>query len=495
MSIFRDLRQQFADIRALKVHRRVRASDIPTIGTGQGGTGSNAGGTGSIQSFINGSGGPLDRGAIVILESGRSIETTNVSRNLRVIGVVDGSSAPYANGAETPVRLGGYHNSVLVAGVVNEGDYLVTSTTPGRAASAGPAPVEGAFARALSSFGAGGQGTVEALIFDPLDGPSGKAMLYIPFGSAFPEGHREPPEPISAHDHTSTDGSGVLTNDEHDGYSQYGAISAPASPSSNKLRLYARLHAGVTKLFYKTDTGLEFGPLGEGGGGGTSATIWMPDAPPATPGALDDEFADNSGGVPNGWTEVDFSNHTSVVEDEAGLTLLQVTHAGDSNAGIYKTIPSGDFTIWTKLSTSGVAMQNIWQAGLALWNNAASSTAPLLTFVLDIRGTQVQLMVLSWTAYNTFSTVITQPDISVDVMPTHIYLRIRRTGANYAYDASSDGLGWHRISTTAPSFTPAHVGPVIMNEASGTDVAARFAFFRYVNSDVGLTGLMKGNRR
>ena len=42
-----------------------------------------------------------------------------------------------------------------------------------------------------------------------------------------------------AHDHTAADGSGPLTDDEHDGFSEYDEIAAPSTPAANKVRLYA----------------------------------------------------------------------------------------------------------------------------------------------------------------------------------------------------------------------------------------------------------------
>ena len=42
-----------------------------------------------------------------------------------------------------------------------------------------------------------------------------------------------------AHNHTAADGSGPLTDDEHDGFSEYGEIAAPGAGAANKLRLYA----------------------------------------------------------------------------------------------------------------------------------------------------------------------------------------------------------------------------------------------------------------
>ncbi|KKL79308.1 hypothetical protein LCGC14_2016130 [marine sediment metagenome] len=48
------------------------------------------------------------------------------------------------------------------------------------------------------------------------------------------------------HDHTIADASGPLTNDEHDGFSEYDEIAAPANPAANKLRLYPVDVGGVT---------------------------------------------------------------------------------------------------------------------------------------------------------------------------------------------------------------------------------------------------------
>lgn len=52
----------------------------------------------------------------------------------------------------------------------------------------------------------------------------------------------------SAHDHTTGDGSGVLTNDEHDGYSQITQISAPGAPASTKHRVYVDSADGRLKI-------------------------------------------------------------------------------------------------------------------------------------------------------------------------------------------------------------------------------------------------------
>jgi hypothetical protein len=71
----------------------------------------------------------------------------------------------------------------------------------------------------------------------------------------------------TSHNHTSSaNDGGVLTNDEHDGYSQYVAIGLPSTPSAGRLRMYAKATlTGTTGLFYLDESGGEIGPLGEGG--------------------------------------------------------------------------------------------------------------------------------------------------------------------------------------------------------------------------------------
>jgi len=222
-------------------------------------------------------------------------------------------------------------------------------------------------------------------------------------------------------------------------------------------------------------------------------TLWLPDAAPAEAGAADDEFDGASGGVPPGWTEVDHGASTTVDENEAGLKLTQPTHAGDSIAGVYKAIPTGDFTIWTKMSLSG-GLLNYTMAGLALWQNATSSSGDLATLLLMQNTLDQEIKVDLWSAYNTYTSTPLNKVITVDVGVANMYLRIRRSGTTYSFDCSLDGIGWTALYSNTLAFTPTHFGPVINNSASGITIAARFPFFRYVASDVGLTGLMSGDR-
>jgi hypothetical protein len=59
------------------------------------------------------------------------------------------------------------------------------------------------------------------------------------------------------HDHTGGGDGGVLTNDQHDGYSLYDEIADPGAPAANKLRVYAIDVGGTTGLQITDSAGVD----------------------------------------------------------------------------------------------------------------------------------------------------------------------------------------------------------------------------------------------
>jgi len=229
--------------------------------------------------------------------------------------------------------------------------------------------------------------------------------------------------------------------------------------------------------------------------GTLNGTIWMPDAKPTTTGADDDEFADESGGVPSGWTEVDHDSNMTVTEDAAGLLMTKVTAVGNNNSGIYKSIPAGDFTIWSKIGVGGTNLQNN-TGGLAIWEDAASTTAKLINLRIYMGTANSAFDVDLWTDYNSFSSSLKGPIVVHTGAIPHgaVYLRIRRTTATYSFDYSHDGVNWSLLYSNTISFTPTHYGIFTDNVTTAGLSYCRAQFFRYVASDVGINGLVKGNR-
>ena len=60
------------------------------------------------------------------------------------------------------------------------------------------------------------------------------------------------------HDHTATAGDGgELTNDEHDGYSEYDEIGTPSNPEQNSFRFFARASGDSIQIVVRSSQGQE----------------------------------------------------------------------------------------------------------------------------------------------------------------------------------------------------------------------------------------------
>ena len=207
----------------------------------------------------------------------------------------------------------------------------------------------------------------------------------------------------------------------------------------------------------------------------TTFTVWSPDAPPAVPSDLDDEFDDASFDT-DLWTEFDPGGLLAVSENETGLILDGATHAGDDICGIYQPIPAVDFSITVKLALIA-PRANFAVVGLALWEDASNPATPLYAWMFTCRVDDQQIELTRWTNYTTWAaTSYVEPD---DIIATHLYLRIRRAAATYSFDWSSNGIGWRQCWSGALAFAPAHFGIMLNNVATGVTIRAIATFFRY----------------
>lgn len=237
--------------------------------------------------------------------------------------------------------------------------------------------------------------------------------------------------------------------------------------------------------------------VGSAGGSSytTVKTVWSPDATPSSPGSEDDEFIDGSGGVPGGWTEVDPNTTLSVNESSSynNLIMSGITRTGFNPTGIYKTIPAGNFTIWTKVSVRASRSTSYFTAGIGYWEDPTDNTKDIHLWGISPRSGGSNIVLL----YYDSSTNLNGSPIALgdgQYVPNSIYLRIRRSGTDYFHGWSTDGLSWIEGSSSNPLFTPTKFGLLVDNASSGITQEASFSFFRYVASDVGLTGVVSGNK-
>ena len=233
-------------------------------------------------------------------------------------------------------------------------------------------------------------------------------------------------------------------------------------------------------------TGLQ-GATGVGGGG---KIVWNADAPPAIPSAIDDEFDDGSFDTGK-WTVFDPDAILNVTESSAyNAILLDIdTRYLDTNiVGIYQTIPAGEFTIWTKVNLIS-HRYNYTTIGLALWEDPTDSTKQLATNHLMWGWDNIFWQTVAFTNYKA-------PASEYDIASEHnIYFRIRRnSGGSYCYGASTNGIEFGDFNgTQTPPFTPTAFGIFVNGGGGGVyPVRGLFQFFRYLDYDIGETGVLPG---
>ena len=225
-------------------------------------------------------------------------------------------------------------------------------------------------------------------------------------------------------------------------------------------------------------------------GGSASLGIWMPDAPPSSASAYDDEFNDSSFNS-SLWTDFDQPGNMTISESAHGLSMVQTPASGNNNAGIWQAIPSGDWAIWTCVSLLHTGA-NYGVAGIMLGQDLSAnpSTSDLITHQITSQGPG--LYTQRWNAYNSWNANLENSTIVTNTM----YLRVRKASSTYSFDYSMNGIAWWQLYSSASlPFTPAQFGVFVNNaESSGSTLRAVFRFFRYVAGTPAVTDVMEGNR-
>lgn len=221
---------------------------------------------------------------------------------------------------------------------------------------------------------------------------------------------------------------------------------------------------------------------------GGPLSIWMPDAPPETPGSLDDEFTSTL----TGWTTFDPNSRLTATRLATQNMLKLSTPNGHWElSGLYKEL-SGDFTVWTKISLISPAdtytTNNYISAGIAFWTDPTDPLAYLDAWGINTKG-EVQYF------GGTFDDLSEYAGIA-SVKGTTLYLRVRRTGGEMDLGVSTDGIGWLELVGYELIGT-VYFGPFVCSQDALVGLEGNttglFSYIRYVNSDVGRDGIMSGN--
>lgn len=232
---------------------------------------------------------------------------------------------------------------------------------------------------------------------------------------------------------------------------------------------WADLTNQIIKRRNAGDTGWDsFG--GSGGGGFTPNSGWpqaVQDIPPVSPSANDDEFT-TSASLPGGgsaiWTWRNQGTSALTIANSLLDFAIQNT-TGNNVRIIEQTIPSGNFTVTTKLAsrvypnsaTGGSTGKGFGQgfgAGLCLIESGSGKIG-FLELVFD---STWRCYSQHWNSVTSFAATTGFADSLMQQQ--YYYLRIQRASTTLTYSVSYDGIFWMPFyaEAVASFFTPDRFG-------------------------------------
>lgn len=198
---------------------------------------------------------------------------------------------------------------------------------------------------------------------------------------------------------------------------------------------------------------------------------------PATAHAKNDEFDGTSSAS---WSATPTAPAATDVDTTSPNALYIYANSGNPLVGRLQTVPSGAFSIMTRvldpggynLGASGVG-EHARLGGLVLTNGTSGASSTHYCGIKITSGIPAAARIVM-TLGGTFSSqTISTP---VGWSP---YFRMTWTGTQIVWSHSINGHIWRTPeAAVTPAFTPTHMGLVMNNEGSLTDASAAFEFFR-----------------
>lgn len=224
-----------------------------------------------------------------------------------------------------------------------------------------------------------------------------------------------------------------------------------------------------------------------GAGGAADFSIWMPDAPPASASAYDDEFDDDS--YDTGlWTDYDVGADLNVAEDERGLVLT--SDGSNTIAGVYQDVPAGaGWSIIAKISSYGPQTYNIYTGLMLLEDVNNLNTSNMAVWGHVVGGNRFGWSYFTCNDYTQGGWATQYEDVHQPI--STYYFRIRTVGTTWYLDLSLDGIGWLQKASFTRPWEPEGFG--IGKRLDDNLHTSSVAFFRYT-ADTDVDDFLHGDR-
>lgn len=223
------------------------------------------------------------------------------------------------------------------------------------------------------------------------------------------------------------------------------------------------------------------------GGGAADFSIWMPDAPPASPSAYDDEFDDSS--FDTGlWSAYDQGDDLNVGEDVRGLVLT--SDGGATIAGVYQAVPaSAGWSIIAKISSYGPQTYTVITGLMLLESVSNLNTTNMAIWGQTVGGQRYGWAYYTANDYNQNGQAEAHSDKDQPI--STYYFRIRAVSTTWYLDFSLDGVGWMQKAAQARPWTPTGFG--IGKRLDDNLHTSVVHFFRYT-TDTSVDGIVYGDK-
>lgn len=225
------------------------------------------------------------------------------------------------------------------------------------------------------------------------------------------------------------------------------------------------------------------GPIGTGSTGATISSLQSnPDIDVGT--GIDDEFVENTSGVPSGWTAIPSGTPNTIDTNTAYSLLHMVANGGGGSAtelqGIYIATPSTPFTVTCKLSDWSIKTSDQAQAGLFVGVAGASGAFMSIGSYSTSSPLYADTYCRLYTNRSTASSNFFSTGIHLFGRPAIYYRMVVHSTTNVDLQQSYNGFDWFPCTTAKnPGFTIGSVGLFVDAGDSTIAVAAHFDWIRF----------------
>jgi hypothetical protein len=198
-------------------------------------------------------------------------------------------------------------------------------------------------------------------------------------------------------------------------------------------------------------------------GGGGSSPQWVTDdaqTQPGSAGAIDDEFTGTTSQFNTDWTRLNFPAAYDVNTTAPGKLWLRIPASSGGDRIMYKALPAGDFTFWSKVTMVGRNGDFILCAPILSSTNTIGSGSQHKAWMLGVHSSYgtVGCFGVETMTNNNGTSATTVENVGGHLHGAVGYVRVRRVGTSVYYATGVDGQGWIEAGPYTLGFTANYIG-------------------------------------